>query len=346
MAIKSVSTLGNEQDGGDGGLLSTKKTYDPNFIKDYQGKTYDKTILLNLAKGLAPSIDANRLMGGVYSTKGESIGFDYDEATNALGYAPSAAEQVVLDMARSLMNEGVTTVDQIQATDTNRRFGSTYSGEGGTIYEIKRDENGNLVTSTWGKTTSDKGNIIAAATIAAGFMGIPADIGTAVLGQGASNLAVNTIGGAIFGGGTALVTGGDVVKGALLGGASGAAGSLVSDALTTPSIYDLSSGTNLDLMGGGQGLTQNTAGNLLDMGGGQGLTVNNLTSATLADAINTIGGTNVANLTDMGGGQGVTLTTPTGVVSQGDVTPVGTTGSQTQAVNLRSEERRVGKECE
>ena len=232
------------------------------------------------------------------------------------------------------MNEGVTTVDQIDATDTNRRFGSTYSGEGGTVYEIKRDENGNLVTSTWGKTTSDKGNIIAAATIAAGFMGIPADIGTAVLGQGASNLAVNTIGGAIFGGGTALVTGGDVVKGALLGGASGAAGSLVSDALTTPSIYNLSSGTNLDLMGGGQGLTQNTAGNLLDMGGGQGLTVNNLTSATLADAINTIGGTNVANLTDMGGGQGITLTTPTGVVSQGGVTPIGTTGSQTQAVNL------------
>jgi hypothetical protein len=334
MAIKSISTLGNEQDGGDGSLLSTKKTYDPNFIKDYQGKTYDKTILLNLAKALAPSIDANRLRGGVYSTKGESIGFNYDEATNALGYAPSAAEQVVLDMARNLMNEGVTTVDQIQATDTNRRFGSTYSGEGGTIYEIKRDADGNLVTSTWGKSTSDMGNIVAAATIAAAFMGIPADIGVAVLGQGASNLAVNTIGGAIFGGGTALVTGGDVVQGALLGGASGAAGSLVSDALTTPSIYDLSSGTNLDLMGGGQGLTQNTAGNLLDMGGGQGLTVNNLTSATLADAINTIGGTNVANLTDMGGGQGVTLTTPTGVVSQGGVTPVGTTGSQTQAVNL------------
>lgn len=303
-------------------------------ITDYQGKTYDLPTLLSLAKGLAPSIDANRLRGGVYSTTGQSIGFNYDEATNALGYAPSAAEQVVLDMARHLMNEGVTNVSQIDATDTNRRFGSTYSGDGGTIYEIKRDENGNLVTSTWGKTTSDKGNIIAAATIAAGFMGIPADIGTAVLGQGASNLAVNTIGGAIFGGGTAALTGGDVVKGALLGGASGAAGTLVGDALKTTSPYDLSSGTNLSTMGGGQGLTQNTAGNLDLMGGGQGLTVNNLTSATLADAINTIGGTNVANLTDMGGGQGVTLTTPTGVVSQGGVTPVGTTGSQTTAVNL------------
>ena len=199
-------------------------------IKDYQGKTYDLPTLLNLAKGLAPSIDANRLMGGVYSTKGESIGFDYDEATNALGYAPSAAEQVVLDMARSLMNEGVTTVDQIQATDTNRRFGSTYSGEGGTIYEIKRDADGNLVTSTWGKSTSDMGNIVAAVTIAAGFMGIPADIGAAVLGQGASNLAVNTIGGAIFGGGTAALTGGDVVKGALLGGAGGAVGSYLNTA--------------------------------------------------------------------------------------------------------------------
>ena len=201
-----------------------------NTIKDYQGKTYDKTTLLNLAKELAPSIDANRLKGGVYSTNGESIGFNYDESTKALGYAPTAAEQVVLDMARHLMNEGVTSASQIDATDTNRRFGSTFSGEGGTIYEIKRDADGNLVTSTWGKTTSDKGNIIAAATIAAAFMGVPADIGTAVLGQGASNLAVNTLGGAIFGGGTTALAGGDVLKGALLGAAGGAAGSYLNTA--------------------------------------------------------------------------------------------------------------------
>jgi len=201
-----------------------------NSITDYQGKTYDKTTLLNLAKELAPSIDANRLKGGVYSTNGESIGFNYDESTKALGYAPSAAEQVVLDMARHLMNEGVTSASQIDATDTNRRFGSTFSGQGGTIYEIKRDADGNLVTSTWGKTTSDKGNIIAAASIAAAFMGIPADIGTAVLGQGASNLAVNTIGGSIFGAGTSALAGGDIVKGALLGGAGGALGSYLNTA--------------------------------------------------------------------------------------------------------------------
>jgi len=201
-----------------------------NTVTDYQGKTYDKTTLLNLAKELAPSIDANRLKGGVYNTTGQSIGFNYDEATSALGYAPSAAEQVVLDMARHLMNEGVTSASQIDATDTNRRFGSTYSGEGGTVYEIKRDENGNLVTSTWGKTTSDKGNIIAAATIAAAFMGVPADIGTAVLGQGASSAAINTVGGAIFGGGTAALRGGDIVKGALLGGAGGALGDYLNTA--------------------------------------------------------------------------------------------------------------------
>jgi hypothetical protein len=201
-----------------------------NTVKDYQGKTYDTTTLLNLAKELAPSIDANRLKGGVYSTSGESIGFNYDEATKALGYAPTSAEQVVLDMARHLMNEGVTSASQIDATDTNRRFGSTYSGDGGTIYEIKRDADGNLVTSTWGKTTSDKGNIIAAATIAAAFMGIPADIGTAVLGQGASNLAVNTLGGAIFGGGTTALAGGDILQGALLGAAGGAVGSYLNTA--------------------------------------------------------------------------------------------------------------------
>jgi hypothetical protein len=201
-----------------------------NTVTDYQGKTYDKATLLNLAQELAPSIDANRLKGGVYSTTGQSIGFNYDEATKALGYAPSAAEQVVLDMARHLMDEGVTNVSQIEATDTNRRFGSTYTGNGGTVYEIKRDENGNLVTSTWGRTTSDKGNIIAAATIAAAFMGVPADIGTAVLGQGATSAAINTVGGAIFGGGTAALTGGDIVKGALLGGAGGALGDYLNTA--------------------------------------------------------------------------------------------------------------------
>ena len=214
------------------GLLGTEdsSTTISNTVTDYQGKTYDKSTLLNLAQGLAPSIDANRLMGGAYSTQGQSIGFNYDEATKALGYAPSAAEQVVLDMARHLMNEGVTSVDQIDATDTNRRFGSTYTGDGGTIYEIKRDANGNLVTSTWGKTTSDKGNIIAAATIAAAFMGVPADIGAAVLGQGATTAAINTVGGAIFGGGTAALTGGDIVKGALLGGAGGALGDYLNTA--------------------------------------------------------------------------------------------------------------------
>jgi ABC-type transport system involved in cytochrome bd biosynthesis fused ATPase/permease subunit len=52
-----------------------------------------------LAKELAPSIDANRLKGGVYSTTGQSIGFNYDEATSALD---NRTEKYVIDALNNL----------------------------------------------------------------------------------------------------------------------------------------------------------------------------------------------------------------------------------------------------
>jgi hypothetical protein len=194
-----------------------------NTIIDYRGKEYDKDTLVSLAQQIAPTLDKDNLAGGVYSTNNANIGFAYDEATNALGYKPTAAEQVVLDMARHLIDTGVTDLNQVQAGDQNQRFGSTYTGEGGTIYEIKRDPTtGEVVTSTWGKTTSDKGNIVAALSIGAGLLGLPTQVGTAILGAGASPVAASALGGALLGGTTSALTGGDVLKGALLGGAGGA----------------------------------------------------------------------------------------------------------------------------
>jgi hypothetical protein len=194
-----------------------------NTITDYRGKEYDKDTLVSLAQQIAPTLDKNNLAGGVYSTTNANIGFAYDEATNALGYKPTAAEQVVLDMARHLIDTGVTDLNQVQAGDQNQRFGSTYTGDGGTIYEIKRDaDTGEVVTSTWGKTTSDKGNIVAALSIGAGLLGLPTQVGTAILGAGASPVAASALGGALLGGTTSALTGGDVLKGALLGGAGGA----------------------------------------------------------------------------------------------------------------------------
>jgi hypothetical protein len=231
-------------------------------------------------------------------------------------------------------------------------FNSTGSGENyeqgplGNVIVYKQDENkvggnvrwyspeGEYQQLTQQQEVNATKDFMDFALKAGTLFGVPAGLGEALGLTGATAQAVGQgllTTGTKFGAGESL---GDALTAGLVSGGLVYGGNLLTDALTTPSIYDLSSGTNLDLMGGGQGLTQNTAGNLDLMGGGQGLTVNNLTSATLADAINTIGGSNVPTLNTMGGGQGITLTTPTGVVSQGGVTPVGTTGSQTQAVNL------------
>lgn len=204
-------------------LAQMGQPMDTNTITDYRGKEYDKNTLVSLAQQIAPTLDKNNLAGGVYSTTNANIGFAYDEATNALGYKPTAAEQVVLDMARHLIDTGVTDLNQVQVGNENQRFGSTYTGEGGTIYEIKRDaDTGELVTSTWGKTTSDKGNIVAALSIGAGLLGLPTQVGTAILGAGASPVAASALGGALLGGTTAALTDGDILKGALLGGGAGA----------------------------------------------------------------------------------------------------------------------------
>lgn len=142
-------------------------------VTDYQGKTYDRNQLLNLSKQVAGSIDANAIKGGVFSTKGESVGFNYDEATKLLGHPPTAAEQVILDMSRHILNEGYTDLNQVDASTTNRRFGSTYTGGGGTIYEIKRGADGKPVISSWSKDTSDKKTILTGLAIAATLFGIP-----------------------------------------------------------------------------------------------------------------------------------------------------------------------------
>jgi hypothetical protein len=142
-------------------------------VTDYQGKTYDRDQLLNLSKQVAGSIDANAIKGGVFSTKGESIGFNYDEATKLLGHPPSAAEQVILDMSRHLLNEGVTDLNQADASTTNRRFGSTFTGGGGTIYELKKDADGKPIISSWSKDTSDKKTILTGLALAAAAFGIP-----------------------------------------------------------------------------------------------------------------------------------------------------------------------------
>jgi len=314
----------------------------PPTVTDYQGNSYDSNAVLALAKELAPTMNANQLAGGVYSTQGESIGFNYDEATKLLGRPPSAAEQVVLDMSRQLLQKDITSLSQLPATDTSTRFGSTYTGGGGTIYEIQKDPTtGAVTTSTWGKNTSDKGNIVAALSIGAGLLGIPTQLGAAILGTGANTIAAGALGGGLFGGAAAGLTGGDVLKGALMGAAGGAAGEYFRNPVTgevstvptegsvpfTGADYSLANGVGpqgLTDMGGAQGLQPGTSANLESMGGAQGITLNlGPASTTLANALATFGGMNPTNLDAMGGGQGLTYQTPTGVVTQGGLIPTG-----------------------
>lgn len=154
-----------------------------------------------------------------------------------------------------------------------------------------------------------------AAAFALTAVGAPL-IGAAVA-PGLAAATQGAIGGAIAGGGAAALTGGNVIQGALLGGAGGYFQG-ANAAPTQESIYSLANGTpNLNYMGGGQGLTSTGAANLASMGGGQGLQIlAGLPSSTLAEALATFGGVNPSTLSSMGLGTGITYVTPSGIVTE------------------------------
>lgn len=80
------------------------------------GRTYDTETLLRLASQIVPNL--GELKGGIFGTKGESVGFDYNTARQVFGGQDvGPGEQVVLDMARELMNRGITDLNQLQVKD-------------------------------------------------------------------------------------------------------------------------------------------------------------------------------------------------------------------------------------
>jgi hypothetical protein len=289
-------------------------------VTDYQGKKYDTATILKLAKQITPSIDPNAVKGGVFSTKGESIGFNFDEASRILGKAPSASEQVILDMARHLANEGYTDLEEVDATETNRRFGSTFTGGGGTIYEIKKNAEGKPIISTWSKDTSDKKTILSGLALAALAFGIPgisegllsaapagATIGTTALtaaeaaGLGLTAAEASALGlsaaefaaaagtaGAVAGtvGATGLTAAELAAYDLALGGAGGTAGatSLAGGLTTGATIPTITSLT------GGSGLLTGAAG---------GITAESVAAKLAADAAaaSTLAGTSTGALT-------------------------------------------------
>jgi hypothetical protein len=112
-------------------------------ITDYQGNQFDGAQVLTLARQI--SENAGSMTGGAFQTKGQSIGFDASEANKLLGRTATASEQVLLDMARQMIQGGVTDLNQLKTQDitssgvsvqidpeTNQYYALIPSGDGET----------------------------------------------------------------------------------------------------------------------------------------------------------------------------------------------------------------------
>lgn len=183
-------------------------------LKDYKGAQYSANDLLKLANQVKQNFDLKNSYGGVYKTEGQSVGFDYSEAQKLIpeGKTLTAFDQVALDMARQLLQNGITDVSQLskyKPTDVieteaqeggitenvvtkyidpetgkelPQTFGATYTGEGGTGYSYRIDSSGKPVFNTTSIDTSDKQQIGQIFAVAAAFLApqlLPELIGTA-----------------------------------------------------------------------------------------------------------------------------------------------------------------------
>ena len=99
-------------------------------------------------------------------------------------------------------------------------WGGTFEGSGNTGYRVQFTPDGKPLFYTTGASSSDVA--FYAPIIAAALTPILGPAASALLGPAASTLATSALTGALVGGGTAALTEGDILKGALLGGAGGA----------------------------------------------------------------------------------------------------------------------------
>jgi hypothetical protein len=104
---------------------------------------------------------------------------------------------------------------------TGNAWGGTFEGSGNTGYRVQFTPDGKPLFYTTGASSSDVA--FYAPIIAAALTPILGPAASALLGPAASTVATNALTGALVGGTTAGLTEGDIIKGALLGGAGGAA---------------------------------------------------------------------------------------------------------------------------
>ena len=100
----------------------------PTNVYDLDDKAYDKDQLLNLAQQIAANINPSQIGGGVFGETQPNVGFSYTQAQNILGKDPSVYDQVVLDMARQLLNQGVTDFSQLRVGEYQPPGVETESG--------------------------------------------------------------------------------------------------------------------------------------------------------------------------------------------------------------------------
>ena len=96
----------------------------PVSINDADGKPYDVTQLRKLYDQVAQNFDTSNVSGSAFGTDvrdalannpgSVNIGFNATEAAKLFGKTPTAAQMVVLDIARGLLNSGVTDVSQVK----------------------------------------------------------------------------------------------------------------------------------------------------------------------------------------------------------------------------------------
>jgi len=175
-------------------------------VTDSEGKSYDAKTLIALATQVALNLDTAKSSGGAFNTKNENIGFDYNTLSSAYGNkAFTAGDQVSFDIARQLLNQGITNYDQVKnakkttiteqqtvytggdagnyelqdvtrevyidpatGQEINTRIGATYTGAGNTQYHI--DPTTGKVYTTAESSSDISPAMMAALSIGASFL--------------------------------------------------------------------------------------------------------------------------------------------------------------------------------
>jgi len=121
-------------------------------LTDYQGNQFNGDQVLKLAQQI--SQNAGTMTGGAFQTKGQSIGFDASEANKLLGRTATASEQVLLDMARQMIQSGVTDLSQLKTQDITGSASVSIDPDTGQYYALVPSGDGE--TSTRKDLTADQ----------------------------------------------------------------------------------------------------------------------------------------------------------------------------------------------